>query len=130
MNNLDLSGKTALITGAASGIGLATATVIARAGATVAINHLPDDARGADAVARLQADGLAVIPAPGDVSTAGEAETMVEAAVGGLGRLDLLVNNAGTPGTRAAIPPADLHLIGEELWSAGSRPWRRESRRC
>jgi 3-oxoacyl-[acyl-carrier protein] reductase len=43
---------------------------------------------------------------------------MVEAAIGALGRLDLLVNNAGTPGVRAAIPPARLDLITEDLWQA------------
>jgi len=118
MNNLDLSGKTALITGGASGIGQATASLIARAGATVAINHLPGDARGGDAVARLCGEGLAAIAAPGDVSVAGDAEAMVAAAMEELGRLDLLVNNAGTPGTTAAIPPADFHLIDEALWSA------------
>lgn len=117
MNNLDLAGKTALITGAASGIGLATATLIARAGAKVAINHLPDDARGPDAVAALRDAGLAAIAAPGDVSVADDADAMVGAALDGLGRLDLLVNNAGTPGVRAAIPPGDLHLIDEALWS-------------
>ena len=118
MNKLDLSGKTALITGGASGIGLATARLIAQAGATVAINHLPDDPRGSREVNGLREDGLAAISAPGDVSVAGAAEAMVAAALDALGRLDLLVNNAGTPGVKAAIPPADLHLIDEDLWSA------------
>ena len=45
----DLSHKTALVTGAASGIGYATVEAFARRGAKVALNHLPDDARGAAA---------------------------------------------------------------------------------
>src|SRR5689334_10072609 len=81
----DLSGKTALVTGAASGIGYATVEAFARRGARVALNHLPDDARGATAVERLRAQGLDVIAAPGDVSRAGAAEAMVRDAIQALG---------------------------------------------
>src|SRR4029077_9443526 len=95
----DLSGKTALVTGGASGIGYATVELFARGGARVALNHLPDDARGKEAVARLRAEGLDVIAAPGDVAKAGAAETMVRDAIEKLGRLDFLANNAGTPAT-------------------------------
>ncbi|MBV8094256.1 MAG: SDR family oxidoreductase [Acetobacteraceae bacterium] len=113
----DLKGRAALVTGAASGIGLATATMLARDGAQVAINFLPDDPRGRDTVARLRAEGLAAIDAPGRVGDGQEA-VMVTRAADQLGRLDLLVNNAGTPGTRAAIPPDRLDLITDELWDA------------
>jgi 3-oxoacyl-[acyl-carrier protein] reductase len=112
----DLRHKTALVTGAASGIGYATVEAFARRGARVALNHLPDDARGADAVARLRAEGLDVIAAPGDVSRAGAAEAMVRDAIQALGRLDYLANNAGTPATAEPIAPHDLDRLTEEFW--------------
>src|SRR5260370_40408656 len=113
-----LEGKTALVTGAASGIGLATVELFARRKAKVALNHLPDDARGAAAVERLRAQGHAVVAAPGDVSKAGAAESMVCHAVEALGRLDFLVNNAGTSATVEPIAPADLERLNDEFWGA------------
>ncbi|WP_428490522.1 SDR family NAD(P)-dependent oxidoreductase [Rhodopila sp.] len=117
MIHYDLSGKTALVTGGASGIGLATARMLAGFGATVAVNFLSDDPRGPEAVDRLIADGGKALMAPGSVADANDAVRMVEQAVAELGRLDLLVNNAGTPGTRHRIAPPALDLITEELWS-------------
>lgn len=114
----DLAGKVALVTGAASGIGLATATLLARSGARVAINHLADDQRGPEAVERLRNEGHQVISAPGSVSEKGRCEGMVDRAIAELGRLDLLVNNAGTPGVTTTIAPSQLDRITEELWDA------------
>ena len=114
----DLTGKVALVTGAASGIGLATAAAFAERGAAVAINHLPGDERGSRETERLRAAGLDVFSAPGDVSRPGEAEAMVKAVVAARGRLDFLVNNAGISGTREPIALDDFDRLTEEFWSS------------
>ncbi len=117
MITYDLKGKTALVTGGASGIGLATATLLARSGCAVAVNFLPDDPRGAEACERLRnLTGARITEAPGNVGDADDAARMVGQAVQDLGRLDYLVNNAGTPGTRTTIAPHDLDRLTEELW--------------
>lgn len=118
MIRYDLAGKAALVTGGASGIGLATVRMLAAHGCKVAINHMADDPRGMRQVEALTAEGFDVISAPGNVGDATDGPRMVEQAARDLGRLDFLVNNAGTPGTRNAIPPADLDRITEELWQA------------
>ena len=118
MITYDLAGKTALVTGSASGIGLATAAMLGRNGARVAVNFLADDPRGKEAVAKLRAEGLEAIAAPGNVGDAADCERMVKKAIDDLGRLDLLVSNAGTPGTRRKIEPHELDLITEDLWDA------------
>jgi 3-oxoacyl-[acyl-carrier protein] reductase len=117
MISADLTGKTALITGAASGIGLAAAEIFSRCGATVALNHLPDDPRGPAQIERLKAEGRRVVAAAGDVARPGQAERMVASAVDALGRLDFLINNAGTPATPTPIPFSDLDALTEDFWS-------------
>jgi 3-oxoacyl-[acyl-carrier protein] reductase len=118
MITADLTGKTALVTGGASGIGLASVEMFARSGARVAMNFLRDDPRGPEQVARLRSEGHDVIAAPGSVSHPGEAETMITDAIAALGRLDFLVNNAGTPATTAPIPFSDLDALTEEFWQS------------
>ena len=117
MITADLSGKVALVTGGASGIGLATVERLARNGARVAINDLAGNPRLEQEVARLRAAGHDAVAAPGDVSKPDDVGGMVEAVVRHFGRLDYLVNNAGTPGTKAPIPPGDFDRQDESFWA-------------
>lgn len=112
----DLTGRKAIVTGAASGIGLATVKMLAGAGAKVALNHLADDPRGAEQVAALTKAGLDIIAAPGNVAIPGQAENMIATAIQTLGGLDYLVNNAGTPNTAQPIPASNLDRLDEDFW--------------
>jgi len=84
-----LDGTVALVTGASSGIGEATARALAAAGASVAIA-----ARRADRL-RTLADEVGALPIEADVSDQEQASSAVERTVSELGRLDTLINNAG-----------------------------------
>jgi len=110
-----LHGIRALVTGSASGIGLATAERLARSGAHVAMNDLPTDAL-VRAVSHLKAQGCRVDAVPGDLSESASARDVGLKSLELLGGLDYLVNNAGAPGTRTPIPPADLDALTDDFW--------------
>ncbi|TPN81166.1 SDR family oxidoreductase [Mesorhizobium sp. CU2] len=114
--NYDLTGKCALVTGSASGIGLATVRRLAASGCKVALNHLPDDPRGPDEVASLVAEGYDVVGFPAAIGQGGEAD-LLQSVAEEFGGLDLLVNNAGTPGAKSSIPATALDDITDALWS-------------
>jgi len=100
-------------------IGLATVETFARRGATVALNYLPDDPRGArETIDRLNKEGLGVRGAPGDVSKPGEAQSMVQQVIQAFSGLDYLVNNAGVSCTKEPIPSRDLGRLTEDFWNA------------
>ena len=116
MVSANLRGKATIVTGAASGIGLATARLFAESGAKVALNDLPGNLALTKQVEHLQEGGLDVFLAPGDVGSPEEARRMVDDAIQTMGRLDYLINNAGGGFTKQAIPPADLDSLTEDLW--------------
>ncbi len=88
-----LSGKVALVTGGAMGIGKAVAARFLREGAYVALSDLNQE-QGREALDELHSAGH-VIFLPGDVAVEADARRMVEATVAAFDRLDVLVNNAG-----------------------------------
>jgi len=91
---VDLTGKVALVTGAAQGFGFACASRLADAGAAVVLaDRRPD--RLEVARERLSDAGRSVVSAEGDVSVEADVDRLVDTAVERFGRLDVLVNNAG-----------------------------------
>lgn len=108
---MDLTGKTALITGASRGIGAETARVFAKAGARVALL-----ARSADSIAELAGEiGPQALAIPCDIARYWEVEQAVQACVDTLGGLDILVNNAGVVEPIARMAEADPANWGEVI---------------
>src|SRR5919197_6244693 len=89
-----LAGKVALVTGAGQGNGRAIALGLARAGADVAVNDLREES-AAHVADEVRALGRRALTAVADVSQVRQIEELIDRTVAGLGRLDVLVNNAG-----------------------------------
>jgi 3-oxoacyl-[acyl-carrier protein] reductase len=95
MFEMRLSGKVALVTGAARGIGKAMADRFAAEGATVVINDVGPDTAARETLAGIEAAGGKGAVEMFDVSDAAQVEEAVKKITGALGRIDILVNNAG-----------------------------------
>lgn len=97
MIRYDFTGKVALVTGSSRGIGAATLTAFARAGAACVLHYWddPDGANRADAEALAKTLGESVHPEPADVRDAGQVEALMQRVKAKFGGLDVLVNNAG-----------------------------------
>lgn len=91
-----LTGRRALITGADSGIGGATAIAFAREGADVVLSYLPEEESDAQRIAGLIREaGRTAVTAPGDITDAAFCKSLVDTTVSELGGIDILVANAG-----------------------------------
>jgi NAD(P)-dependent dehydrogenase (short-subunit alcohol dehydrogenase family) len=97
-----LEGRTAIVTGAANGIGRESALALGRAGATVVVVDLDSDG-GAETVGYLEKEGCQASFFRADVTRSDDVASMVDYAVATYGRLDCAHNNAGVLGASAAL---------------------------
>src|SRR5262249_39168435 len=99
----DVSGRVALVSGAARGLGQAISLALAHAGADVALG-LRDPDSGAELAAQIEGVGRRVLRLPMDGTRLGQGRAAVDTTVERFGRLDILVNNAGiAPGNPAEL---------------------------
>ena len=92
----DLAGKVALVTGASSGIGAATARLLAAQGARVAIGLHKNKKGAIEVLESIAAAGGTAVAVVGDLRKTGEIRTVVDQVVKEFGPIDILVNNAGS----------------------------------
>ena len=126
----DVNGRTALVTGAARGLGQTIALALAHAGADVALG-LRDSADAADLEAAIVAMGRRSIRVAMDVRDLGQIAAAVDDVVAAFGRLDILVNNAGLgPANKAEdVTEDDYDLTFDVNVKGRSSPARRPARR-
>lgn len=110
---MDIVGKTVLVTGAATGIGRAVALKFAQEGANVAINFSKSQKEAEQTLEEVEKAGVRGLLCRADVSKPDEIRGMVERVVGHFGRIDVLVNNAGTT---HFVKLHDLEGLTEEDW--------------
>ncbi len=105
--------KTALVTGASNGIGRSAALALARAGYDVAINYRSSDAEARSAAAEAERLGARALLCKCDVSDDAGVRAMLRAVEAAFGKLDALVNNAGTT---TETPARDFDALSVEEW--------------
>jgi 3-oxoacyl-[acyl-carrier protein] reductase len=105
-----LSGRVAIVTGGARGIGRAVVDRLAEMGAHVVVNYRSDSAAADAAVASARSKGVDALAVPADVSKLSDAERLIAETVGRFKRIDILVCNAGV------WEGAAVEEIPEELW--------------
>jgi 3-oxoacyl-[acyl-carrier protein] reductase len=114
--SFDISGKTALVTGAARDIGRAIALELARNGADVVVGYNASASAAASVVGEIEAMGRRAVAVGADVTRKPEIDRLVSAALEfGRDRIDILVNNAGGLGRRALLSELTEQLVDETL---------------
>jgi NAD(P)-dependent dehydrogenase (short-subunit alcohol dehydrogenase family) len=135
-NATDLSGKVAVVTGAAAGLGRAEAIGLARAGATVVVNDIATALDASDVIDEITAAGSKAVAVTGDVSQRATADELVSVA-DGLGGLSIVVNNAGILRDRMLFNMSDedwdaviaVHLRGHFLLTRNvATYWRQKAK--
>lgn len=135
MTEVSLEGRVAIVTGAGAGLGRAEALALADAGAQVVLNDLPGAAD--EAAEEIRSRGGTAVVVEGDVGERATADAMLAAAVDGLGRLDIVVNNAGITRDRMLFNLSDeewdlvlkVHLRGHFLLSRNAASyWRTKAK--
>ena len=111
---MELSGRAAIVTGSATGIGRSAALALARRGCHVVINYTRSEAEARATARDAEASGAQALLFRGDVSEDAAVRRMVAACEEKFGRLDVLVNAAGTTHISA---PEDLDAITDEVWN-------------
>ncbi|MFF3084695.1 SDR family NAD(P)-dependent oxidoreductase [Streptomyces nojiriensis] len=106
-----LQGRTALVTGGATGIGAEIGRAPAAVGATVAVNHLGQDADAHALLAAFERDGSPGIAANADLTDPCAVQTVVDLVRAEIGTIDILVNNAGS------YPRVPRQDTGEAAWN-------------
>jgi len=92
---IDLSGKSAVVTGGSRGIGRAIVLRLAEQGADVAFSYRGNEAAAKETAAAVEAMGRRALPVQADVSQPESADALIKAALEAFGKIDILVNNAG-----------------------------------
>jgi 3-oxoacyl-[acyl-carrier protein] reductase len=110
---MNMQGKAAIVTGSATGVGRETALSLARAGCDVLINYSRSREEAEATAAEARAIGVRSLAVQADVADDAACRALVAEAVRAFGRLDVLVNNAGTT---SFIDHADLDAVGDAEW--------------
>lgn len=109
----DFRGKVAVVTGAGAGIGRAAALALARNGAAVVVNYFNNGRGAAEVVSEIQAMRRNAWLVKADVTERGQVTRLIEESLQNFGRLDVLVNNAGSP-----VKLVRTEEITDEHWDA------------